>query len=66
MATSNTNVTIVPGKASSVATALRGHINAVLAYMRLGEVELMEESIKAMRRDMTSLEREARLVTEVK
>lgn len=65
MATS-TNITIVPGKASSIATALRGHINAVLAYMRLGEVELMEESIKSMRRDMVSLEREARLVTEVK
>lgn len=65
MATS-TNITIIPGKASSIATALRGHINAVLAYMRLGEVELMEESIKSMRRDMVSLEREARLVTEVK
>lgn len=57
----NNNVTIVPGKASSLATALRGHVNAVLAYMRLGEVDLMEESIKAMRRDMTALETECRL-----
>lgn len=57
----NNNVTIVPGKASSLATALRGHVNAVLAYMRLGEVDLMEESIKCMRRDMTALETECRL-----
>lgn len=57
-----TNVTIVPGKASSLATALRGHINSTLAYMRIGEPDLMEESIKSMRRDMTALEREVRLV----
>jgi hypothetical protein len=56
------NVVIVPGKASSLATALRGHVNATLAYMRLGEEEMMEESIKAMRRDMVSLEREVRFV----
>lgn len=60
--TTNTNVTIIPGKASSLATALRGHINASLSYMRLGEDDLMEESIKCMRRDMTALERELRLV----
>ena len=60
--TTNTNVTIVPGKASSLATALRGHINSTLAYMRLGEVDLAEDSIKSMRRDMTALEREVRLV----
>lgn len=65
MATNNTNnntVTIIPGKASSLATALRGHINASLSYMRLGENDLMEESIQCMRRDMTALERELRLV----
>lgn len=55
-------VTIVPGKASSLATALRGHINATLAYMRVGEPDLMEAEIKLMRRDMTALEREVRLV----
>ena len=54
-------VTIVPGKASSLATALRGHINAVLAYYRIGDEDLMEEAIKSMRRDLTSLETEVRL-----
>lgn len=54
-------VTITPGKASSLATALRGHINAVLAYMRIGDDELMEEAIKCMRRDVTALEREVRI-----
>ena len=60
MATSS-NVTIIPGRASSFASALRGHINAVLAYMRVGDEDLMERAIKDMRKDMTSLEREARL-----
>lgn len=57
----NNNVTIIPGRASSLATALRGHINAVLAYMRIGDADLMEEAIRQMRRDMTSLETEVRL-----
>ena len=61
MATNN-SVTIIPGKASSIATALRGHINASLSYMRLGEIDMMEESIGQMRRDMSTLERELRLV----
>lgn len=57
-----TNLTIISSsKAASLATALRGHINAVLAYMRLDEEELCEDAIKNMRRDMTSLEREVRL-----
>ena len=57
-----TNMTIVaPTKAASLATALRGHINAVLAYMRLNEEDLCEEAIRGMRRDMTNLEREVRL-----
>ena len=59
---STNNVVIIPGKAASLATALRGHINSTLAYMRIGESELMEQSIKDMRRDMTALEREVRLV----
>jgi len=60
MATSN-NVTIVPGRASSLATALRGHINAVLAYMRIGNADLTEEAIANMRRDLTMFETEVRL-----
>lgn len=48
-----------------MATALRGHINAVLAYMRIGDPDLMEEAIKCMRRDVTAFEREARLNLEV-
>lgn len=57
-----TSMTIVaPTKAASLATALRGHINAVLAYMRLDEEELCEDAIRGMRRDMTNLEREVRL-----
>ena len=51
-------------KAASTATALRGHINAVLAYMRLDKEELCEEAIRNMRRDMTNLEREVRLCFE--
>lgn len=68
MATNNdttTHVVVVPGKASSLATALRGHINSTLAYMRIGDGELMEQSIKDMRRDMTALEREVRFVLSV-
>jgi hypothetical protein len=57
----NNSVTIVPGRTSSLATALRGHINAVLAYSRIGDNDLTEEAIAMMRRDMTSLEREVRL-----
>jgi hypothetical protein len=60
MATSN-NVTIVPGRASSLATALRGHINAVLAYMRIGDSKLTEKAIADMRRDLTMFETEVRL-----
>lgn len=55
------NVTIVPGRASSLATALRGHINAVLAYMRIGDADLTEEAIANMRRDLTMFETEVRL-----
>lgn len=60
MATTS-NVTIVPGRASSLATALRGHINAVLAYMRIGDANLTEEAIANMRRDLTMFETEVRL-----
>ena len=61
-----TTVTIIPGKASSLATALRGHINATLAYMRTGDEDLMEDEIASMRRDLTALEREVRLVMEAR
>ena len=54
-------VVVVPGKVATLATALRGHINTSIAYMRLNEPDLMEESIRSMRRDVTSLERELRL-----
>lgn len=56
-----TNVKIVPGRASTIATALRGHINVVLAYMRTKDYELAEEAIASMRRDVTAFEREVRL-----
>ena len=62
----NNSVTIVPGRASSIATALRGHINAVLAYSRIGDEELTGEAIGQMRRDVTALEREIRLNMEAK
>lgn len=64
MASEVTNVKIIPGRANSIATALRGHISAVLAYMRMDNAELMEESIRCMRRDMTIFEREVRLNVE--
>lgn len=60
-----TNVRIIPGRAANMATALRGHINVVLAYMRIGDADLTEEAIRSMCRDLTSFEREVRLNLEV-
>lgn len=59
----DSNVIIIPSHTSSLATALRGHVNAVLAYSRIGEAEHMEEAIRCMRRDMAALERAVRSTT---
>lgn len=58
----NSTVTIIPGRAATLATALRGHLSTTLAYMRTGDSDLMEESIIAMRRDLTRFENEVRKV----
>lgn len=59
-------VIIVPARVSTLAMALRSHINAVLAYARMGDGDLTEEAIRSMRRDMTSFEREIRIGMEGK
>lgn len=59
-------VIVVPARVSNLAMALRGHINAVLAYARMGDGDLTEEAIRSMRRDMTSFEREIRIGMEGK
>jgi hypothetical protein len=65
MATNNTtNVSIVPGRMASYATALRACINEVCAYARTGESLDMEDAIAHMRRNVTRLETEARLNVE--
>lgn len=61
MATANT-VVIVSGRMNCIATALRGYINTTLSHARMGDLDLMEESIKSMRRELTALETECRLV----
>ena len=62
MVVTTTNVTIQPGKMSSCATMLRGYVNVILSSARLGDEDSLEQAIKDMRRSVTNLEREARLV----
>lgn len=56
-----TNVSIIPGRMTSYATALRACINEVCSYARTGEKADMEDAISRMRRNVTRLETEARL-----
>jgi len=56
-----TNVVIIPGMANTFATAMRGHLNAALAYMRAGDSDCMEQAIKELRSDLVRFEREVRL-----
>lgn len=35
-------VKVVPGRATNLATAVRSHLNAAMAYMRLGDEDCME------------------------
>ncbi len=60
MASSN-SITIVPGKAASLATVLRGYINVAMGSMRVKDADSMEKAIADMRRTMTALETELRL-----
>lgn len=57
-----TNVIIQPGRMASRATALRACINEVTSYARTGDADDLEDAIKRMRRNLTRLETEARLV----
>lgn len=57
-----TNVIIQPGRMTSRATALRACINEVTSYARTGDVDDLEDAIARMRRNLTRLETEARLV----
>lgn len=55
MATAS-NVIIIPGMVSNLCTALRGHINTSASYYRMNRTDLMEEELKALRRDLTRYE----------
>ena len=57
-----TNITLVPGRMTSRATALRACINEVCSYARTNDGDDLEDAIKRMRINMTRLETEARLV----
>lgn len=56
-----TNITLVPGRMTSRATALRACINEVCSYARTNDGDDLEDAIKRMRINMTRLETEARL-----
>ena len=62
MATTVTNINIVPGRMTSRATALRACINEVCSYARTNDEDDLEDAIKRMRINMTRLETEARFV----
>lgn len=64
MASTVTNINIVPGRMASRATALRACINEVCSYARTGDIDDLEDAIKRMRINMTRLETEARFVVE--
>lgn len=57
-----TNITLVPGRMTSRATALRACINEVCSYARTNDGYDLEDAIKRMRINLTRLETEARLV----
>lgn len=62
MATTVTNINIVPGRMTSRATALRACINEVCSYARTNDEADLEDAIRRMRINVTRLETEARLV----
>jgi hypothetical protein len=62
MATTVTNINIVPGRMASRATALRACINEVCSYARTNDEADLEDAIRRMRINVTRLETEARLV----
>lgn len=57
-----TNVVIIPSRMNSYATALRACINEVTSFARTGDDEDLEDAIARMRRQVTRLETEARLI----
>lgn len=57
-----TNVIIISGRMNSYATALRACINEVTSFARTGDDDDLEDAISRMRRNLTRLETEARLV----
>lgn len=59
-----TNVQIIPGRLSSLATLVRADLNATCASARTGNKEEMEEYIKCLRLHVTRLCTEAELVVE--
>lgn len=56
-----TNISIIPGRMSSYATAVRACVNEVCAFARTGDGKDLEDAIARMRRNITRLETEARL-----
>lgn len=59
-----TNVVIIPGRMNSYATVVRACINEVTSFARTGNTDDLEDAIARMRRNLTRLETEARLVAE--
>lgn len=56
-----TNITLVPGRMTSRATAVRACINEVCSYARTQDSDDLEDAIRRLRRNLTRLETEARL-----
>lgn len=53
-------VEVVPGKITSYATAVRAHLSAALAYMRVGEEDLMDIEFDSLNTVLDTLKKEAR------
>lgn len=61
-----TSVTISPSRMSSYASAARGYLTQICSYARTGDADDLEDTIKHLRREVTRLETEARLVVATK
>lgn len=55
-----TKLIITPSELSSIATAMRGRINIILAYARTGDSKHIEQELEGLRRDSVSFKLKAR------
>lgn len=56
-----TNVQVIPSRPSNLATAIRGHLNASLAYMRMDMESEMEAEFDSIDMCLEMLKEQARL-----